>query len=123
MEIELNLTKCFKPEYGEYLLIKGEISTSYVTACVRTLEDMCVSLDIGFKSCFLDKKFEEDEAFSEQLEIFEKNELYDLYFYEKGLPNLAEMTHEVIYLNINQYPIKDPDAPLLDGNDENSTKH
>lgn len=122
LDISVQIEKLFKKEYGEYLLIKVSLKTTYVTQCVRTLEDMSESLELDFQFCLVDKKMENDDEFTERLEIFEKDEMYDLYFYEKGFAELAEMIHEQVYLNVNQYPIKDPDAPLAWGNESSDTK-
>lgn len=121
--LDMELTKCFKPEYGEYLLIKGKIQTLYLTQCVRTLDEMEEALEVEFNVCFLHQRFEDDEAFSEQLEIFEKDQVYELYFYNKGHVDLFESIHEVVYLNLNQYPVKDEDAPLVWAGTDNDTKH
>ena len=122
LTISLEVTKSFKPEYNEYLLIRGHITADYITICVRTLEEMNERLELSFNSCFLHERFEKDEAFAEQLEIFEKDEMYELYFYSKGVIELARMIHEVIYLNINQYPIKDETSPLPWAKSETDTE-
>lgn len=122
LEIAVEMTKMFKKEYGEYLLIKVDLYTEYTTQCIRTLEDMKESLELAFQFCLVDKKMEDEEEFTERLDIFEKDEMYDLYFYEKGFGELAEIIHEQIYLNINQYPIKDAETPLAWGNDSSETK-
>lgn len=123
LNIELEITKRFKPEYNEYVLIKGHLETKYITTCVRTLEEMTEMLKLSFNTCFLHERLESDENFSEQMEIYEKDEMYELYFYTKGLIPLKEMIHEVIYLNINQYPTKDETTPLHWSKQENDTKH
>lgn len=112
LSMQLEISKEFKQQYGEYLLVKGELEGKFVTQCVRTLEDMPDSIQLHIKACFLDRRFEKEEEFAEQLEIFEKDTVFELYFYDKGFIDLKEMIHEQIYLNINQYPVKDPDAPL-----------
>ena len=122
IEINLELTKCFKHEYGEYMLVQGSISTEYITLCVRTLEEMKEKFELDFRTCFLHTRFDGDEAFGEELEIFEKDEMYEIYFFEKGHINIYEMIHEVIYLNLNQYPIKDSEAPLHWAKSESDTK-
>lgn len=52
LSYEFELTKLFKKEYGEYLLLKATIRTNYVTQCVRTLEDMSDSLELEINICF-----------------------------------------------------------------------
>lgn len=119
---ELEIKKMFKQQYGDMIFVRGNIETQFKTQCVRTLENMDDNLILPINSCFLDQKFEETEEFSEQLEIFEENQLFDLYFFDKGFVNIAEMIHEQIYLNINQYPIANPDTPLDWANGPSNTK-
>ncbi len=122
LTVELEIQKLFKKEYGEYLLVKGHLSTDYITQCVRTLEDMNDSLELEINACFLDEALEHDEAFQDQVDIFEKDQMYELYFYRKGLADIYEMVHEQVYLNINQYPIKDENTPLHWGKETSGTK-
>ena len=80
------------------------------------------SLKLEIKSCFLDELYEEDEAYSDQDEIFQDDNMYDLYFYHKKFANLAEMIHEQIYLHYNQYPVADENASLDWANEASTTK-
>lgn len=122
IELKLNIQKKFSNELGEYLLFNGNFQAKYVTQCVRTLKDMSDSIELDFKTCFIDTAHQDDEAHKDQLEIFIDNDLFDLYFYEKKTVNLKEMIHEQIYLNINQYPIKDTESSLDWANEPTSTK-
>ncbi len=114
LRIELEIEKKYKPHYGEYILTKGSVKTKYLTLCVRTLVEMYDELDLEFKACFLPNHLESEEQFQDQTEIFENEDMYELYFYNKGIADLKEMIHEQIYLNINEYPISDEDTPLPD---------
>ena len=48
--------------------------------------------------------------------------MYDLYFYVKNKANLKEVIHEQVFLNLNQYPIKDAESELVWAKDESNTK-
>jgi uncharacterized metal-binding protein YceD (DUF177 family) len=120
--VSVEISKSFKQQYGEYLLVKGTLSSEYVTACVRTLKEMPDSVTIEFNACFLDKKNENDEEFLDQTEVFISDAMYELYFYDKGFANLTEMIHEQTYLDVNQYPIKDENEPLSWLNQGTDTK-
>lgn len=122
LEMDISITKMFKPEYGEYILMKASIYTAFVTQCVRTLEDMDDSLSLDIKICLLNGATQKDESQNEELEIFEQNDMFELYFYTKGAADIAEVIHEQIYLHINQFPIKDSDSPLDWGKEPPSTK-
>jgi len=123
IQLTMEIEKLFKKEYGEYLLVKATVTTDYVTQCVRTLSDMGEHFELDMSACFLIGHLETDEAFIEQMEIFEKDEIYELYFYKKGMADIAEMIHEQIYLNLNQYPISDSTTPLPQSGESSGIKH
>ena len=123
IQLTMEVEKLFKKEYGEYIIVKATITTDYVTQCVRTLVDMREHFELDMRACFLIGHLETDEAFTEQLEIFEKDEIYELYFYKKGMADIAEMIHEQVYLSLNQYPIADTEAPLPQSGESSGKKH
>jgi uncharacterized metal-binding protein YceD (DUF177 family) len=106
------LEKKNKPELGEFLLVDGFISTTYVTECVRTLKPMSVNLEIPFKVCFLEQALETSEMFHETDETWIENEVYQIYYYDKRMVAFKEMIHEQVFLNYNQYPVLDAESPL-----------
>lgn len=122
IELELKLKKKFKGSLGEYVIAEGNLKSEYVTQCVRTLQEMREQIEVSINSCFIDKIHEKEEAYADQLEIFDETKLYDLYFYEKKQVNLKSMIHEQVFLNMNQYPVKDHDAPLY-GEGQSETKN
>ena len=123
IECELSITKKQKSHMGNYLVVKGYFKANFLTECVRTLEEMRDTVETEIKACFVPKYLETEESFQDQTEVFEDDQMLELYFYEKGDVQLAEMIHEQVYLNVNQYPVLDPDAELAWGNDGGSNKH
>lgn len=101
-----------RQDMGEYLLFKGEIKASYVTECVRTLNPMSVDLEVPLKVCFVDESLATTELFNEMDETYVDNDVYELYFYNKRLVEFAEMIHEQIFLNYEQYPILDAECNI-----------
>lgn len=120
--LELELLKKQKNHRGYFLILKGKISVTYITECVRTLAEMKDSLELEIKACFIPAHLQQDEQLKDQTEIFEENELLELYYYAKGQVPISEMLHEQIYLNLNQYPVADQEAPLVWGKESSSTK-
>lgn len=116
---DLEITKKFKQEYGDYLLVKGTVKANYLAQCVRTLEATEESVEVEIKAGFLAGHLEKAEEFRDVMEIYDTEDMYELYYFQKGSADIYEMVHEQIFLNINQYPIKDADAPLPDS----GTKH
>ncbi|MBD65740.1 MAG: hypothetical protein CME62_11070 [Halobacteriovoraceae bacterium] len=112
IQINLELNKKHKRDLGEYVIATGELYVKYATQCVRTLEGMFEELNLEIKAGFISADLADSEQFQDQSEAFLDNDVYELYFYEKNQLNIAEMLHEHIQLNINQYPVKNPDTPL-----------
>jgi len=122
LTIDLEILKKFTPATGEFLLVKGSIKATYATQCVRTLENMEDSLTTGIQACFIDELKSDDEIYADQSETFQENEMYDLYFYVKNKASIKEMIHEQIFLNINQYPVKDAERELVWGKEQSTSK-
>ena len=122
ISVELEVSKKNKEACGDYILIKGQLKAKFLTRCVRTLQIMEDELELEIKACFLEEFYQEEEAYADQDEIFQDDDMYELYFTEKKFADVSEMIHEQIYLNINQYPIKDEETPLGWANETSDTK-
>jgi uncharacterized metal-binding protein YceD (DUF177 family) len=122
IEIKLDVIKKHKEVCGDYVLVKGQFEAKYMTKCVRTLVDMPDEISLEFKACFLEDHYEKEEAYADQSEIFQDDDMYELYFFVKKFADLAEMVHEQVYLNINQYPVADEETPLNWANETSDTK-
>ena len=120
---DLAITKKQKPHMGNYLVVTGNFKANFLTECVRTLAEMRDTVETEIKACFVPRYLETEESFQDQTEVFEDDQMLELYFYDKGSVQLSEMIHEQVYLNVNQYPVLDPDAPLAWGEDGGDTKH
>lgn len=105
LNIQIELTKKFKNEYGEYLLAKGNFKCVYVTESVRTLKPVKETMEIDFKACFLNAPLLKTEEFDEIDETWIDGDTFDIYAYEKSTADIAEMLHEQLFLNRNPYPI------------------
>ncbi len=112
LTVDITLKKCFKGELGEYLLAKGNISATYATECIRTLQPMKESFSAEFNTCFAAENVLESEEYAETGEIWVDGETRELYAHKRNLANIAEMIHEQAFLNYNHYPRLDADGPL-----------
>jgi uncharacterized metal-binding protein YceD (DUF177 family) len=101
---KLSIEKKYKQQYGEYVLTKCEINGQFVTECVKTLKPLSEFVNLRFQAGFVDQSLENSDEFAELTEFFVDNEIYELYFYEKGQVDLKETIHEQLYLNIDPYP-------------------
>ncbi len=113
LDINLKLKRNFNREIGDYLLMKVDLNTEYHTECVRTLMPMKDTLSLKFQACFIDRCFEKDEKYVELTDIFMETDVYELLFHDKRQADLKEAINEQIYLNINPYPVLNPDSEFI----------
>lgn len=106
LHIDLKLTRKFSNEFDDHLVLSTKIKARYKTLCIKSLEPMDDELDISYNVIVLKSSFENDENFSEDTEIYYANSMHELFYYEKNEVNLFEIIHELIYLDLNQYPTK-----------------
>lgn len=122
LRINLTLKKLSNATFGPVLVVKGTVETEYFTECVRTLEEMKEQMELEFKAAFIENIYAEEDEYSEMDELFIDNEVCELHYYELNKANIKEMLHEEIFLNINPYPVADPDAPLPYADDSGKIK-
>ena len=122
LDVELTLKKIFNSQEGEILLCKAQLDAHYVTQCIRTLEPMHKEFSLEIKACFLDGVLQAEDAYEDQLETFQDGDTFDLYFHDNKIADLAKMTHEQVFLNLDQYPVKDPDTELVWAKESGETK-
>jgi uncharacterized metal-binding protein YceD (DUF177 family) len=112
LDIKLSIKKKYRASIGEIVLIRANIAANYFTQCVKTLNEMKDQLLVEFKAAVIDANWENTPEYQETTEIFEDNDVHELYFYEKQKVNLYDIVHEQIYLNYDQYPTTEkPDDP------------
>ena len=105
LAIQLDLTKKYKNEEGEYLLAAGSFQCTYATEDVRTLDSMKVSMEVSFKAIFLAEPVTKTDAFAEINETWMDGDTYEIYPYVKGTVDIGEMLHEQLFLHRIPYPM------------------
>ena len=107
LDIDLEIMRKFKGEFGEYVLCRGTIDAVFFTECVKSLATMKDSFQCEFKAAFLDSSFATKPEYEELTESYFDNDVYDLYYFDRRMVDLKEMLHEVIWLNVNPYPTRE----------------
>ena len=110
ISVDLQLKRKSGKPFGDHLLVKGSLKSHYTGACVRCLCVTPQEVETEFQCAFINSRFEKDPEFEELDDIFTENEEYDLYFYEKGNVEIAEMVHEYLFMNIEHFPLHDPNC-------------
>ena len=105
LHIQIELTKKFKNEYGEYLLAKGNFQCTFATESVRTLNPVKETMDVDFKACFLHEPLLKTEEFED---IDENDLLYDkeVVYYDKIITEIKETIKNEL-AGLNQYERKE----------------
>ncbi len=107
ISVHLELKRKSKKPFGDHLLVKGTLKSAYTGACIRCLTATPQKVEADFQCAFINSRFEKDPEFEELDDVFTENDTYDLYFYEKGKVDLAEMVHEYLFMNIDHFPLHD----------------
>lgn len=110
---DLSLKRKSGKPFGDHLLVKGNIRASYMAPCVKCLKLTDQEVDADFQSCFVPQHLENEPEFEELDDIFTENEEFALYFHEKGNADIAEMVHENLFMNIDHFPLHDPNCAGL----------
>lgn len=107
---DLSLKRKSGKPFGDHLLVKGNIRAHYMTPCVRCLKLTSQEVEADFQSCFVPQRLEKEPEFEELDDVFTENEEYALYFHDKGKADIGEMVHENLFMNIDHFPLHDPDC-------------
>lgn len=107
IEVDMQLKRKSAKPFGDHLLVRGFLKTDYTAGCIRCLSSTPQEVTANFQCAFVNSRFEKDPEFEELDSIFTENEEFDLYFYDKGNVNIAEMVHEYLFMNIDHFPLHD----------------
>ncbi len=110
IEVNMQLKRKSGKPFGDHLLVRGSLKASYTAACIRCLTSTPQEVEAEFQCSFINSRFEKDPEFEELDSIFTENEEFDLYFYDKGNVDIAEMVHEYLFMNIDHFPLHDPNC-------------
>ncbi len=107
LNIKMEIGKRHKGQFGEFALVKVQVDGTFTTECVKTLTPIEQILFVKFQACFLNESFEKSSEYEELTELFIENDVFELYFLNRGQADLKETLHEQIYLNVDPYPTKE----------------
>jgi uncharacterized protein len=113
LDVTLHIKRKTGSGFGEHLIVRGDIETSYQTPCVRCLEPSKQEVEASFAACFLHSHFEKSEELEETTHVFLDNDEMEVYFQDKGKANLQELVSEQIFMEIDPLPLHDADCKGL----------
>ena len=91
-------------KFGEYLVISGDLSTSFITQCVKTGAMMIDQVECLVKAGCISRANQKQLGLEDGDSIFLEDEEFELFFYENNQVDLEPILSEFIYLNKNAYP-------------------
>jgi uncharacterized metal-binding protein YceD (DUF177 family) len=91
-------------QYGEILLLTGELNSQFVTNCVRTGQSMLDKIETKITAIFLDSEHQDKYGYDEEVELLYDGKMWDLYFYNDESLDITEVIHEYLFLNKDPYP-------------------
>lgn len=94
--------------YGDYALLRGNVSAEFYTYCVMSGELMKDQVHAEVRATFIDEQYGERYQLEEETTLFLDDEEYELYYLENNKLNIPEVVNEAVFLNRNPYPKKLP---------------
>jgi uncharacterized metal-binding protein YceD (DUF177 family) len=107
LTVSFDIKRKSEKPFGDHILIKGHLETSFFLPCVRCLKLTPQKVSEDFSCSFLHKSMENTPEYEEADDIFTENEEYDLYFHDKGQVDLAEAIHEQLYIHVDAFALHD----------------
>jgi len=99
-----DLKKSKNTKYGEYVLISGNLTSHFVTQCIKSGNMMFDQIECDVRAACLAKSGQERLGLEEGDSVFLEDEEYELFFFEKNQVDLEPVLHEFVFLNKNPYP-------------------
>lgn len=113
LSIKFTVKRKSEKPFGDHVLVKGHLETTYYTHCVRCLVLTKQHISEDFSCSFLHDHMKTTPEYEEADDIFTEGEEFDLYYYEKGMLDLKEAIHEQLYINVDAFPLHDADCKGL----------
>lgn len=108
--LQLAIERRSNPHYGDYLLFYGNIQGFYHSPCVRCLVPARCPVDVNFSACFLSDHYQEQEEYQDVTSLYIDGQEREIYFHHNETANLQEILHENIFINIEPFPLHDPNC-------------
>lgn len=91
--------------YGDIVILQGDLSAKFITTCITTGAAMMDSIDTEIRSCFIDEAMKKRFQMEDEVSVFVDEGEYDLYFYQNDKIDLYDVFREYVFLNKNPYPV------------------
>lgn len=114
LEVSINVLRRMTPAFGNHLVVRGSLKTTYLTQCVRCLVNMTDELESDFVACFTEQGDVENPLLHDTDMTVVNGEEMELHFHQNQKVDFKEFIHEQLYLHLNQLPLHDPDCKGLD---------
>ena len=103
------IKKSKNTKFGEYVLITGEIVSSFITQCVKTGQMMFDQIECEVEAACLARSRQQDFGLEDGDSVFLEDRELELFFFEKNQIDLEPVLHEFVFLNKSLYPTAEED--------------
>lgn len=89
---------------GDHLIVKSHIEGHYHLPCGRCLAPIRQDISLEINAAFLHDTMEKMPEYQETTTVYADNQEMELYFYHKGMANIAELYHEQLFSEMAPFP-------------------
>jgi hypothetical protein len=104
LNIDFDLYRFNDSSFADSLIVDIIFDAVYPTKCIQTLVAMSEQLQFKVSLVFIHESFLKSEEFQDQTDAFIRDELRELYFFDKGKVMLFDALREQTFLHFNYYP-------------------
>jgi uncharacterized protein len=113
LNIQLSIGRHVEKPFGNHLLVKGQLQSSYSTRCIRCLCLTHKSVESSFSGGYVHSRFEEMPEYEESTSFSSKGQEFDLFFHYKGKVDISLVIREALFMNIDPFPLHDKNCQGL----------
>ncbi|MFZ9000909.1 MAG: YceD family protein [Bacteriovoracaceae bacterium] len=111
--VKLKVLRKKSYEFGDQLIVDGNIDLSYDAQCIRCLEAFNEHLNSEINLIIVDESVAKKEEYQDVDEVYAEEKNRELYSYERGQLNLKELVRELCFLELNPLPLHDAECKGL----------
>jgi|GEM_PF-3343772 len=93
------------PQYGDIVLVMGDLDAAFVTTCIQTGKPMIDTIDVDVRACYISNDSKKRYGHDDEIDIVVDDQEFDLFFYNDEKLDIYEVLREYVFLNKNPYPV------------------
>lgn len=102
--LTMQVTRKTNTFLGDHLIMRCKVNAKYHQPCGRCLAPVSQSMDLDIAAAYLHDSKEKQPEYAEATTVFADNQEMELYFFHKGMADIAEVVHEQIFMEVAPFP-------------------